>query len=238
MSLTYTTYVEQLSNLLAQDPADANFVTFLPGCIDYAEQRIYRELDLLTTRVVDSSANFTTNSRQFVLPSAQGVFVVVEQINAMSPVGTTTSNGTRVPLTGVTKEFIDYAWPSNVSNTGTPLFFAPLSQAVYVVAPVPDAAYNAEVIGTIRPTPLSASNTTTFLTLYLPDLFMAASMVFGTAYQRDFGAQTDDPSRGAAWEAQYGKLMASANVEELRKRFMGPAWQTKTPSPIATPPRV
>jgi hypothetical protein len=66
---------------------------------------------------------------------------------------------------------------------------------------------------------------------------MAASMVFATAYQRDFGAMVDDPQRAASWESQYKILKESANLEELRKRFMGPAWQAMTPSPVATPAR-
>lgn len=238
MSLTYTTYVEQLSNLMAQTSTDANFQVFLPGCIDYAEQRMYRELDLQVSRVIDTSANFTTGSQQITLPSANGVFVVVEQINAITPAGTPAVSGSRNPLIGVTKEFINATWPSNSSNQGVPQYFAPISNTLYIVAPSPDAAYNMEVVGTIRPTPLSSTNTTTFLTTYLPDVFMAASMVFATAYQRDFGAQSDDPQRAAAWESQYGKLMMSANVEELRKRFMSQGWQPMTPSPVATPPRV
>ena len=63
-------------------------------------------------------------------------------------------------------------------------------------------------------------------------------MIFATAYQRDFGAQVDNPAQGVSWEGQYSKLMQSANIEELRKRFMGPGWQSMQPSPIATPARV
>lgn len=238
MSLTYTTYVAQLANLMVQDTTNTDFQTFLPGCIDYAEQRMYRELDLLATRVIDTSGPTVANNPQFTIPSAQGVFVVVEQINVFSPAGTTQSNGTRIPLIPVTKEFINATWPSNTSNTGTPQYFAPLNNTTYLVAPSPSGTFNTEVVGTIRPTPLSSSNTTTFLTNYLPDAFMAASMVFASAYMRDFGAQTDNPPQAVSWESEYNKLVMSANFEELRKRFMGPAWQPMTPSPIATPARV
>lgn len=238
MALTYDTWLEQLANLMVQDPADENFLVFVPGCIDYAEQRMYRELDLQVTRVIDTSGATVANNQQFTLPTAQGTFVVVEQINVFDPAGTTAETGSRVPLIGVTKEFINAAWPSNSSNIGTPQWFAPVSNTLYLLAPSPDAQYTTEVVGTIRPTPLSSSNTSTFLTTSLPDAFMAASMVFATGYQRDFGAQTDNPQASASWEAQYTKLMQSAAVEELRKRFMGPAWQPMTPSPVATPPRV
>ncbi len=240
MSLNYTTYVDQLSNLMVQGSTEANFLTFLPGCIDYAEQRIYRELDLQTTRVADATTTVSSGVRNFTIPTTtpNGNFVVVEQINILTPVTATSSYGTRNPLTLVTKEYLDFAWPSAASNTGVPLFMAPLNQTTFIFGPAPDAAYTAEVVGTIRPLPLSASNSSTFLTQNLPDVFMAASMVFATAYQRNFGAMADDPAQGVTWEGQYKTLMASANIEELRKRFMGPAWQPMTPSPVATPPRV
>ena len=238
MALTYTTYVSQLANLMVQDSTTTDFQTFLPGCIDYAEQRMYRELDLQVTRVTDTTGTFITNNQQFTLPTGSGSFVVVEQINVFTPLGSNQVDGTRTPLIPVTKEFINATWPSNTANTDVPQYFAPLSNTVYLVAPSPDAAYTAEVVGTIRPTPLSSSNTSTFLTANLPDVFMAASMIFASAYQRDFGGQTDNPPQAVSWEAEYGKLMMSANYEELRKRFMGPAWQPMSVSPIASPPRV
>ena len=237
MSINYTTYVSQLSNLMVETSTGANFTTFLPGCIDYAEQRMYRELDLLVTRDVDNTTFLSSGNRHVTLSSATGTFVVVEQISVITPVTAGTSNGTRNPLTPITKEYLDFAWP-NSSNTGVPLYFAPVDGTIFAVGPAPDAGYLLEVTGTQRPAPLSASNSSTFLTLNLPDVFIAASMVFATAYQRDFGAMVDDPQRAASWENQYKTLMMSANIEELRKRFMGPAWQSMTPSPVATPPRV
>lgn len=238
MSLTYTTWLNQLANMMVIPTTDANFITFVPGCIDYAEQRMYRELDLQVSRVVDSSATFTANTRNFTLPTQNGTFLVVEQMNAITPVGTGASQGTRNPLSIVTKEWMDFTYPSATAGTGVPQYFAPINNTVYEVGPSPDANYTVEVIGTQRPAALSVTNTTTFLTTILPDAFFAASMVFAAGYQRDFGAQTDNPQASLSWETQYGKLMASANVEELRKRFMAPAWQAMTPAPTATPPRV
>lgn len=237
MSLTYTTYVAQLANLMVQSTTDPNFVTFLPGCIDYAEQRIYRELDLQVSRIVDASGSLQATVRNFTLPTSIGIYTVVEQINVITPATATSSNGTRNPLTPVTKEYLDYAWPNATLFTSVPLYYAPINNTTYIVGPPPDQAYHVEVIGTQRPAPLSVSNANTFLTQFLPDLFIAASMVFATAYQRDFGAMVDDPQRAASWESQFKLLMQSANIEELRKRFMGPAWQAMTPSPVATPAR-
>jgi len=68
MSLTYTSYVAQLANLMVQVTTDPNFVTFLPGCIDYAEQRIYRELDLQATRTFDATDTLSSGDRTWTLP--------------------------------------------------------------------------------------------------------------------------------------------------------------------------
>lgn len=210
----------------------------LPGMIDYAEQRIYRELDLLYTQVTDSTASVTANSRDFTLPTSVGTYIIVDNFNIITPAGTPAATGTRIQLTPVSREFIDIAYPSGQTATGAPEFFAMASNTQVILGPAPDAAYVAEIIGVQRPAPLSVSNSSTILTQYVPDLFIAASMVFGSGYQRDFSAQGDNPQMGASWEAQYGKLMQSASVEQARAKFQSEGWTSDQPSAIATPKRV
>lgn len=236
MSLTYSTYVTALSELTVIPAANTDFIAILPNAIDYAEQRIYRELNLLSTVVADASAALTAGNRNFSLPTANGVFVVVNGINAITPVATVPDSGTRNQLIPVAKEFLDSVWPSSTGST-LPQYFAMVTQTAIVVGPWPDQAYRMEVIGTQRPTPLSSTNTQTFLSLYLPDLLLAASMVFMSGYQRNFGAQADDPKMAQSYENQYQLLKASADTEEARKRFMGSAWSSLTQSPQANPPR-
>jgi len=237
VSLNYGSYVSQITNLMVTSTADTNFNTMLPGMIDYAEQRIYRELDLQATRISDSTVSLSSAIRSFTLPTDQGSFVVVEQINVWTPDGAGSSNATRNPLTPTTKEFLDFAWPTSTA-TGVPLYCAPLNNTTYIVGPAPDQSYTVEVVGTIRPTPLSTSNSSTFLTQNLPDLFIAASMVFAAGYMRNYGAQADDPQMPGSWESQYKLLFASANAEELRKRYQSQGWTPMTPNPIASPPRM
>jgi hypothetical protein len=233
MSLTYTTYVDQVANLMAADSAGANFQTMLPGMIDYAEQRIYRELDLLSTIVRDYSSNLTANDRNFALPSGQGRFVTVQGINVITPVATDPDDGTRNFLNPVSRDYLDAVW-NGASGATVPEFFAMITDQTLIVGPWPDNSYKMEIIGTIRPTALSSGNPTTYLTLYLPDLFIAASMIYASGYMRNFGAQADDPKMAMSWEAQYSRLLASANIEELRKRFAGFGWtshQDVAPTP-------
>jgi hypothetical protein len=123
------------------------------------------------------------------------------------------------------------------SASTVPDCYAMITDQTIIVGSPPGAEFTVEVIGTIRPTPLSVSNTTSYLSLYLPDLFLAASMVFGTGYQQNFGAQSDNPQMAVSWETQYQSLKASANLEELRKKYQSVAWSSMSPSPAATPTR-
>lgn len=238
MTINYTTYTAQIANLMTEVSSDPNFQTMLPGMIDYAEQRMYRELDLLATRVTDTSGNLTISNRGFTLPTTQGIFLVVEQVNVITPATATAATGSRVPLVCTSRDVIDVCYPSNTAGNKTPEFFAMVNNASIIVGPPPDAAYPVEVIGTQRPAPLSVTNSSTILTSMLPDAFIAASMVFGAGYMRDFGSQADNPQMAQSWETQYKGLIQSANVEELRKKYQSQGWTDQIPTPIATPPRV
>lgn len=237
---TYTQFVTQLANMLVVPSDDVNYLAALPNIITDAEQRVYRELDLLST-IVTATGALTPNNRRFTLPTpsgGNGTFVVVEQMNVITPAGTTDPElGTRNPMLPVSKEYLDTVWPS-VAGAGIPSQFAPVSQQNWVLGAWPDAAYTVEVVGTIRPAPLSADNPTTFLTLYLDDVFMAAALVYAAGYQLNFSAAADNPQAGINWETHLKTLLASAQVEELRKRFGSQSWSSKAPDPIATPPRM
>lgn len=233
MSYNYSEYVTDLANLLVVPPNDPNFLTVLPNIIDDSEQRIYRDLDLLSTIITDMSGTLTANSRSFTFPQHM---IVLESLNVFTPVNTTTN---RYPLVPTTREWMDAVWGNEAapSTPSVPNRYAMITDQKIIVGPPPDAAYTMEVIGTIRPTPLSSTNATTYLTLYLPDLFMAASMVFGAGYQQNFSSMSDNPAQSVSWESHYQELFKSANTEEMRKKYNSQVWAPKQPAPIATPPR-
>jgi hypothetical protein len=58
-------------------------------------------------------------------------------------------------------------------------------------------------------------------------------MIFITGYQRDFGAQSDNPQQAQSWEAQYNNLVKGAMLESLRQKFSGPGWTSLSAIPIA-----
>lgn len=237
MSLTFSQYQAEISNLMPKPVSDPDFGGMLSSMIDDAEQRLYRELQLLNTLTTDSSGALTTASRDFNLPSSSGTFVVVERINVITPVGAASPNaGTRNPLAPASREMLDYLWPSSTGST-VPSYFAMRTQTSIIVGPYPDQAYMVEVAGTIRPQVLSSTNVTTLLSWYFPDLLIAASMVWGSGYMKNYGQGVDDPQQGVNWESHLKNLLAAAQTEEAMKKFTSAAWSPKAPAPLATPPR-
>lgn len=236
MAYTYAQFVINLANLLVIPADDANYLTVIPNIIDDAEQRIYRELDILNTVVRDASGALTANSRNFTLPQGGGRFVVTDSMNVFTPVGTTTNRKQLVP---VSREFLDAIWGNDAaaSSPSVPDYYAMITDQTIIVGPPPDAGYTMEIVGTIRPTPLSSSNPQTYLTLYLPDLFFCEALIFGYGYLKNFGAGGDDPQGSVTWNSHYKDLWQSANAEEQRKRYASQAWTSKSPAPLATPPR-
>lgn len=230
MSLNYTTYVSQISNLMVIGSTDANFQIMLPGMIDYAEQRIYRELDPLYVEATDTTM-LSSGNRNVTPPTVVGTFITIDSINVITPVGGTTSNGTRNPLTPISPEMMDSLYPSGQTVTAVPSFYAMRSPTTVLLGPAPNAAYTAEFIGIQRPAALSSANSSTFLTTYCPDLLIAASMVFGSGYMRDFGSQGDNPQMSASWEGQYKSLFQSAAMEQARVKWYSGGWTSQAPSP-------
>lgn len=219
--MTYTEYVTALATMMGEQEDGTDFVTILPTIITYAEDRMYRELQLLAARVVDQSQAVTANTRNYTLPQASGRFVTVDEINIFTPVSTF---NVRNPVVRTSLDVINAFWPSTTAASATtvPQLYAMLTDQIVVFGSPPGAAFNCEIIGQVLPATLSAANPTTWLSLYLPDVFLNCSMIMGSGYQKNFSAMGDDPKAPAAWEAQYKQSLASANFEELKRRYGAP----------------
>lgn len=235
--LDYPTLVSQIANNIVVSSADTNFNTMLPAMVSYAENRIYSEVDFLRTQVTDDNQRVSSGIRDFTVPSTIGYFITVDNINIITPVSAISSNGSRTPLQAVTREFMDTVYPSGQTITGVPEFYAMASDTEILLGPSPDQAYLAEVVGEMRPSPLSSTNSSTYLTQYCPQLLIAACMVYAFGYQQNFGAQADNAATAQSWETQYKTLFNSIEVEQLRAAFKSQGWTNQSPNPVATPPR-
>jgi hypothetical protein len=240
---TWTTISQALQLYLEEAPVGgqttAEFQAALPIMVSNAELRIYRDIPFLAERGSNTSGTFTIGNRQFNLSSltgqtiSDGTAVAYPQPVSVEGIGAVVS-GETVWFLRASLDWIDFVWPLPTQTAAPVLdsaYYAALSDIEIVVAPTPDEAYKAVVVGTWRPMPMSATNETTWLGTYLPDLFHDACMCEGEAYIRNYGAQADDPRAAMSWESTYASRLAPARAEEARRR--GIPWP---PAGAAPPP--
>jgi hypothetical protein len=246
-ALTYNSYVSQIATMAVVQTttsgsltvfSDAAMQTVLPQMLNYAELRIQRDLDLLPSQTTNTSYTLTTGSNTLTLQTSD--FVTVQNI-------VLTASG--VPLLPVTKEWLQNVYGVG-STQGQPNYFAPyggdsstagLTSQLFVVGPIPDQSYPVTIVGTIRMPTLyvtsGAGTNTTFISTYLPDMLIMASMIYASAYQRNWGRQSDDPQMAQSYEGQYQALLKGALPEEYRKKFEASAWSSMSVPTPATPTR-
>lgn len=235
--MDYNAYVQQISTMAVVPVTDTNFQIILPQMISYAELRMQRDLDFLSTQISNSNYSLTAGNSTLTIPTS--AFVVMETFEVID------GSGSSMPLLAVGKEFIQNVYGTG-SSTGLPQYFAVyggdsattgLTSQNMIIGPIPDLNYSIRLTGTVRSAPLSATNTQTYISVYLPDMFIMASMIYISAYQRNFGRMNDDPQMAQSYEGQYQALKASALVEENRKKFEAAAWSSYSPAPAASPTR-
>jgi hypothetical protein len=212
--------------MIAMDPADTNFLEILPYTIDYAELRMQRDMDLSANS--DYFIGGTLTAGQLRQPFALDL-QVIDSI--------TITNGTnQINLTPVSRDFL-----LNMYNTTTfqdqPLYFAPFNPNEVLIGPIPDQNYPVQIFATVRFDRLSATNAENYLSQQLPDLYIAACMIFLSGWMRNFGSQSDNPQMAQSWESQYQALLKSAIPEDGRRKFEASAWSSEGQPVAASPSR-
>lgn len=230
MALDYASYLSSMAQILAIVPSSTlEGSPLFARMIEYAELRIYRELDFIST-ITEGNRDLVAGTRSAQIPDE---IFIANSASVITPAYTLPEAGTRNPLQRVSTEFINFVWPSTATQ-GVPLYYAMQDENTVVLAPTPDAAYKLNMVGIFRPDPLSVTNTSTFLTDNVPDLFVAASAVFGFGgINANYGAAADDPKSAVSWEAQYQALKEGVNMENLRAKAWTASWQPFSPSPGA-----
>lgn len=234
--MNYAEYFEEMQSLLVltDNEGTTNLTTIIPRMIEYAETRCYNDLDFLGTMGA-ATGTLVSGNPEVPLPTT---IDLIQSANVITPIATAPNLGTRNTLQRSSIEFINYAYPS-ASLTGVPQYYALYDDSTIVLAPAPDAAYTIECLGPLTTTALSPTNTTTYLTLEQPQLFVAASMVFGAGWLQNYGSANvaDNAGMATSWEAQYGALKATIGTTEDRRKARSVGWTAYTPSPTANAPR-
>lgn len=243
--MTYDEFVKALQTLcvIPLNQTDENFQRILPQIITYGENRIYRELDFLAT-LNATTAPLNANLRETALPAT---VIVLRGIDVFTPVGAPTNTSVRHTLERISPEALNMFWPQASLTPGVPQKYAMIGvnsgtfpQVLsYVVRlmPEPDQAYSAEFTGIIRPATLSASNTSTFLSINYSDLLLACCMVMASGYQHDFGTMAEDPQKAMSWESTYNSLRQGAMLEAARQRGEGADFSSMPSAPLGSQSR-
>ena len=260
-ALSYNLYVTQIATMAVLQQtlvttgtypnslvtsSDPNFQAIIPQMLNYAELRIQRELDFLSTQ---NAQNFflAANNNSLSIPTS--AFVTIQTVAILD------SSNNLNALTPVTIEFIRNVYGS-AANASIPQYFAvyggdlatggQANQNIVFGPWADNNNYTVTITGTTRQPTLNnyatstdnaADTSYTFISQNLPDLLLMASMIYISAYQRNFGRQSDDPQMAQSYENQYTALLKGAMVEEARKKFQGSAWTAYSTSPVATPTR-
>jgi hypothetical protein len=250
--LTYNGYVTQVATMAVVNTTttsgvvvgvDASFNAIIPQMLNYAELRIQQDLDLLQTQVENATYTLTAGSNKLAIDVND--FVTLQTIQV-------TASGASLPLLPTTKEFLQNVYNSSTGAT-VPMYFAPYggdlatygnNTQTFLLGPWPDQSYPVVLTGTIRmqtlyvnATQALANTGTTFISVNLPHLLIMASMVYISAFQRNFGRESDDPQMAQSYENQYQLLLKGSATEEYRKKFEADGWTSQSQPVAATPTR-
>jgi hypothetical protein len=227
---------------------DAAFNTIVPQMLNYSELRISRDLDLLASQTSNTTYVLTAGVGVLKIPIDDFLTLQTFEITQMS--GSSTVNAT--PLLPVSKEFIQNCY-GGLTSSGAPQYYAMIGDDFgdgadtfnkVLLGPTPNFAYTVRVTGTIRTPSLFKYATTgvadtsyTYISAYYPDMLIMASMIYISAFQRNFGPASDTPESGMTYEKQYQALRLGAIAEENRKKLQGSAWSAYSTPTSATPTR-
>lgn len=265
MALDFSSWMTSVTTIcnINDDFGLAAFTALVDRYIERATLYMLRDpdFDFLATRTIDITKQTAAGVRSVGIPTE---LIIVEGVSLITPANTKPPAGKRIRLLRMDKDWCDLIWPTQsdmqapaewqtywalysmfgaasdtANGQGPATDEAAAMPSPIIIAPTPDAAYVVEFSGVMRPPMLSATVSETFLTRYLPDLFLAASVVAVAGFQRDFASGNPGEGQGLAdyWEAEYRRLKTGAAVENARQAARSVGWSANVPAVLAGMPR-
>lgn len=254
--LSYNAYIQNIGVMAVEltqtsggvySFVNATLQTIVPQMLNYAELRISRDLDLLASQ---TSNLYTLTAGASIFPLPANDFQVVQTLEIVTLSSGNVVNA--IPLIPVSKEFIQNCY-GGLMSANTPKYFAMYgdnfgdeqdSFTNILFGPPPNYAYSLRVTGTALAPSLyqnassgPADTAYTYISQWYPDMLMMASMIYISAYQRNFSAASDDSEMGQTYEKQYQALRLGAIPLENRRKQQGSAWSGYSTPTAATPTR-
>ena len=171
------TYDELVTKIRAYTEVDENVLTstIIDGFIQDAEFRLVRDVDSDNNRRYATSS--TTNGQKFLdMPSN----ILIIRSAQISDQGNFDAGSTRTFLEKRDTSFISEY--NSTGATGQPKYYANWDENTIAFAPIPDDAYAVQINYILKPTGLSSTTTTTYLSEEFPNGLLYACLVEAYGY--------------------------------------------------------
>ena len=195
-------YSELLTNIRNYTEVDSNVFSdaVINTFITMAENRILRDIDLDVFKK-ESSGTMTDGNRFLAAPSDilthRYMFITVSD--------------EKVYLDFRDTSFMKEYWP-DLATKGVPKYYSVWDQDTFYVAPTPNSNYTVQLGYIYRPTQLSSSNTTTWVSINAPEALLYATLIQAYSYTKG------PPEMIQYFETSYQQAIQGLGIEQQGRR--------------------
>ena len=201
------TYAELVQKIRDYTEVDSTVLsdTIINGFIENAEFRVLREVDSDSNRSF-KTAQLTTSQRYIDVPDD---CLVVRSAQIVDSDGVASADN---------REFLEYKDTNFMSEynptdaTGVPKYYSYWDEDTLVFAPVPNAAYTIQINYVLKPAALTATNTTTYLSLNFPNGLLYACLV------EAYGFLKGPQDLLQLYEQKYKQVVEGFSIEQMGRR--------------------
>jgi len=204
------TYAELVTKIRDYCEVDSNVFTstIVDGFISDAEFRILRDVDSDNNRSY-AQADIVAGQRYVNTPLINDETLVIRSAQITNSTGGA-DNSSRSFLEYRDTNFISEYNPTGVQ--GLPKYYSYWDENTIVLAPTPDQNYNMQINYILKPTGLSASNTTTYLSNEFPNGLLYACLVEAFSFLKG----PNDLLQ--LYEGKYKQVVEGFSIEQMGRR--------------------
>jgi len=203
------TYDELKQKIIDYTEVSSNVFTdtILNGFINDAEYRILREVDSDNNRRY-ATANLIASTRFIDVPTDLLIVRSAQIVDSELASGDTNQN----------RDFLQFRDTSFMSEfnptatTGVPKYYSNWDETRIVVAPTPDQTYTVQLNYILKPTGLSSTNTTTYLSTEFPNGLLYACLV------EAYGFLKGPVDMLQLYDKKYVEAVKGFSIEQMGRR--------------------
>ena len=203
------TYAELKQKIIDYTEVSSNVFTdtILNGFINDAEYRILREVDSDNNRRY-ATANLIASTRFIDVPTDLLIVRSAQIVDSDLADGSTDQN----------RDFLQFRDTSFMSEfnptatTGVPKYYSNWDETRIVVAPTPDQTYTIQLNYILKPTGLSSTNTTTYLSTEFPNGLLYACLV------EAYGFLKGPVDMLQLYDKKYTEAVKGFSIEQMGRR--------------------